>query len=244
MTDTLTAALARQQLLIVLDNCEQVIAAVAELCGTLLPAADDVRVLATSREPVGLAGETRYRLAPLAVPEPGREADGSEAMALFSDRARQADPRFRLDRESSPLVARLVRRLDGLPLALELAAARVDSLGLPQLLDRLDARLSLLIGADRLAAARHQSLAATVDWSYQLLTEAEQRVFRQLSVFPGPFTLEGARGGGWDRCRGGRAASGGLLAGRAAVNRPGRPVALPAAGHPAGLWSRPAGRRG
>jgi predicted ATPase/DNA-binding CsgD family transcriptional regulator len=192
MTDTLTAALARQQLLIVLDNCEQVIAAVAELCGTLLPAADDVRVLATSREPVGLAGETRYRLAPLAVPEPGREADGSEAMALFSDRARQADPRFRLDRESSPMVARLVRRLDGLPLALELAAARVDSLGLPQLLDRLDARLSLLTGTDRLAAARHQSLAATVDWSYQLLTEAEQRVFRQLSVFPGPFTLEGA----------------------------------------------------
>ena len=192
VTDRLTAALARQQLLIVLDNCEQVIAAVAELCGTLLPAADDVRVLATSREPVGLAGETRYRLDPLAVPEPGREADGSEAMALFCDRARQADPRFRLDRESGPLVARLVRRLDGLPLALELAAARVDSLGLPQLLDRLDARLSLLTGADRLAAARHQSLAATVDWSYQLLTEAEQRVFRQLSVFPGPFTLEGA----------------------------------------------------
>jgi predicted ATPase/DNA-binding CsgD family transcriptional regulator len=192
VTDTLTSALARQQVLIVLDNCEQVIAAVAGLCGTLLPAADDVRVLATSREPVGLAGETRYRLTPLAVPEPGREAEGSEAMALFSDRARQADPRFQLDRESGPLVARLVRRLDGLPLALELAAARVDSLGVPQLLDRLDERLSLLAGADRLAPARHQSLAATVDWSYQLLTGAEQRVFRQLSVFPGPFTLEGA----------------------------------------------------
>jgi predicted ATPase/DNA-binding CsgD family transcriptional regulator len=192
VTDTLTAALARQQMLIVLDNCEQVITAVAELCGTLLPAADEVRVLATSREPVGLAGETRYRLAPLAVPEPGREADGSEAVTLFSDRARQADPRFRLDRESGPLVVRLVRRLDGLPLALELAAARVDSLGVPQLLDRLDQRPSLLAGADRLAAARHQSLAATVDWSYQLLSPAEQRVFRQISVFPGPFTLEGA----------------------------------------------------
>ncbi len=243
VTDTLTAALARQQLLIVLDNCEQVIAAVAELCGTLLPAADDVRVLATSREPVGLAGETRYRLAPLAVPEPGREADGSEAMALFRDRARQADPRFRLDRESSPMVARLVRRLDGLPLALELAAARVDSLGLPQLLDRLDARLSLLTGADRRAAARHQSLAATVDWSYQLLTEAEQRVFRQLSVFPGPFTLDGAEAVAGTARRAGRAAPGGLLAGGAAVSRPGRPVPLPAAGHPAGLWGRPAGRR-
>jgi predicted ATPase/DNA-binding CsgD family transcriptional regulator len=192
MTNTLTAALARQQLLIVLDNCEQVITAVAELCGTLLPAADEVRVLATSREPVGLAGETRYRLTPLAVPELGREAEGSEATALFSDRARQADPRFRLDRESGPLVARLVRRLDGLPLALELAAARVDSLGVSQLLDHLDERLSLLTGADRLAAARHQSLAATVHWSYQLLTGTEQRVFRQLSVFPGPFTLDGA----------------------------------------------------
>jgi predicted ATPase/DNA-binding CsgD family transcriptional regulator len=189
---TLATALARLQVLIVLDNCEQVITAVAELCGALLPASDDVQVLATSREPVGLAGENRYRLAPLAVPEPGQETGGSEAMALFSDRARQADPRFRLDSESGPLVARLVRQLDGLPLALELAAARIESLGVPQLLERLDERLSLLIGADRLAAARHRSLAATVDWSYQLLSGAEQRVFRQISVFPGPFTLEGA----------------------------------------------------
>ena len=189
---TLSAALARLQMLIVLDNCEHVVSAVAELCGTLLRAAQDIRILATSREPVGLAGETRYRLPPLAVPEPGRETSGSDAMALFSDRARQTDRAFRLDSETGPLVARLVRSLDGLPLALELAAARVESLGLPQLLDRLDERLSLLTGADRLAAARHRSLAATVEWSYQLLTSVEQRVFRQISVFPGPFTLEAA----------------------------------------------------
>jgi predicted ATPase/DNA-binding CsgD family transcriptional regulator len=192
VTVTLTAALARRQLLIVLDNCEQVIGAVAELGSALLQVADDVRILATSREPCGLPGETRYRLRPLTVPEPGHAAGTSEAEALFADRARQADPGFRLDSETGPLVARLVRQLDGLPLALELAAARIDSLGLEQLLGRLDQRLSLLAGTDRLAAARHQSLAATVDWSYQLLSQAEQRVFRQISVFPGPFTLEGA----------------------------------------------------
>ncbi len=111
---------------------------------------------------------------------------------MFTDRARQADPRFGLDSKTGPLVAQLVRQLDGLPLALELAAARIESLGLEQLVQRLDERLSLLFGADRLAAARHQSLAATVEWSYQLLGGVEQRVFRQLSVFPGAFTLEGA----------------------------------------------------
>jgi predicted ATPase/DNA-binding CsgD family transcriptional regulator len=190
--EALAATLARQQMLIVLDNCEHVITAVAELCGTLLPAADDTRVLATSREPIGLPGETRYRLHPLAAPEPGQRPGDSAAVTLFTDRARQADPRFRLDDVTEPLVAELVRQLDGLPLALGLAAARIESLGLEQLLARLGERLSLLSGANRLATNRHRSLAATVDWSYQLLSGAEQRVFRQLSAFPGPFTLEGA----------------------------------------------------
>jgi predicted ATPase/DNA-binding CsgD family transcriptional regulator len=192
VVDSLTAVLARQQLLLVLDNCEHVIEAVAELCGALLIAADDVRVLATSREPVGVSGETRYRLRPLALPGPGDEAAGSDAVALFVDRARLVDPHFTLSGETGPVVARLVQRLDGMPLAIELAAARVEALGVTQLLDRLDDRFSLLIGADRLAAARHRSLAAAVDWSYQLLSEAEQRIFRQVSVFPAPFTLEGA----------------------------------------------------
>jgi predicted ATPase/DNA-binding CsgD family transcriptional regulator len=191
-TAALAATLARQQMLLVLDNCEHVITAVAELCGTLLPAADDTRVLATSREPVGLPGETRYRLRPLATPGPGQGSAGSEAVTLFTARARQADPRFRLDDVTEPLVARLVRQLDGLPLALELAAARIESLGLEQLLGRLGDRPSLLSGADRLATDRHRSLAAMVDWSYQLLSGTEQRVFRQLSVFPGSFTLDGA----------------------------------------------------
>ena len=189
---SLAAVLARQQLLLVLDNCEHVIDAVAGLCGTLLSAADDVRVLATSREPVGVSGETRYRLPPLALPGPGDEAAGSDAVALFVDRARQVDPHFTLSGETSPAVARLVQRLDGMPLAIELAAARVEALGVTQMLDRLDDRFGLFIGADRLASARHRSLAAAVEWSYQLLSDLEQRVFRQVSVFPALFTLAGA----------------------------------------------------
>ena len=113
-------------------------------------------------------------------------------MALFADRARSADPHFALDEQAAAGVARLVTRLDGMPLAIELAAARAESLGVGQLLDRLDDRFALLAGADRLAAPRQRSLAATVEWSYQLLDEQEQRVFRALSVFPAGFTLEAA----------------------------------------------------
>jgi predicted ATPase/DNA-binding CsgD family transcriptional regulator len=191
--DALARVLARQQLLLVLDNCEHVIGAAAALCAGLLLAADDVRVLATSREPLRVAGEARYRLGPLALPGPDdADAAGCEAVALFADRARRADAHFALDGETWPVVARLVTRLDGMPLAIELAAARVEALGAAQLLDRLDDRFGLLVAGDRLAAARQRSLAATVAWSYQLLDEHERRVFRQVSVFPGPFTLEAA----------------------------------------------------
>jgi predicted ATPase/DNA-binding CsgD family transcriptional regulator len=191
--DALAHALARRQLLLVLDNCEHVIGAAAELCGRLL-GADDIRVLATSREPLQIAGEARYRLAPLTVPDPDdpADADRSEAVALFADRARRADASFALDGATAPVVARLVARLDGMPLAIELAAARVEALGVAQLLDRIDDRFTLLETGDRLAAARQRSLAATVEWSYQLLDERERRVFRAVSMFPGPFTLEGA----------------------------------------------------
>ncbi len=192
--ETLARVLAGQQLLLVLDNCEHLVGAAAQLCAGLLAACDDVRVLVTSREPLAVAGEARYRLAPLSLPGPGDQADagGSEAVALFADRARRADARFALDRESGPAVGRLVARLDGMPLAIELAAARVEALGVAQLLDRLDDRFALLAGGDRLAAGRHRSLAATVEWSYQLLEDHERQVFRRLSVFPGPFTLQGA----------------------------------------------------
>ncbi len=199
---SMLAALRRRQILLVLDNCEHVLAAAAALCQSVLPFADDIRILATSREPLGLAGEARYRLAPLALPDspgtagepdPAGEPDAagqSAAVRLFADRARQADSRFAIGPESAAAVAQIVRRLDGIPLAIELAAARVEALGVTQLADRLDDRL--LAGTGRQAPDRHRSLAATAAWSYQLLDEPERAVFRRLAVFPGPFTLTAA----------------------------------------------------
>jgi predicted ATPase/DNA-binding CsgD family transcriptional regulator len=186
--------LAPRQLLLILDNCEHLLPGLcrpglAELCATWLLAADDVRVLATSREPLGVSGESRYRLDPLRLPT-GPEP--SEAVELFADRARMADPGFRLDAATEPAVARLVTRLDGLPLAIELAAARVEALGVTQLAGKLEEDFRLL-AAGRLAAGRHRTLAATAEWSYRLLDEPERRVFRMLSVLPGPFTLDAAR---------------------------------------------------
>jgi predicted ATPase/DNA-binding CsgD family transcriptional regulator len=196
----LADVLGRRQLLVVLDNCEHVVAAAAALCESLLAAADDIRVLTTSREPLGVAGEARFRLRPLAVPivtdvTGGAHDAGAEtaAVTLFADRARLADPEFVLDAVTAPVVGQIVARLDGVPLAIELAAARVEGLGLSQLASRLDTGLALLSGGSRGAAGgRQASLAATADWSYRLLSEDEQRVFRALSVFPGPFTLEAA----------------------------------------------------
>jgi predicted ATPase len=177
--EVLARVLARQQLLLVLANCEHVIGGAAALCAGLLAACDDVRVLATSREPLAVAGEARYRLAPLSLPDGDGEAGagGSEAVVLFADRARGVDARFALDRETGLAVGRLVTRLDGMPLAIELAAAQVEALGVTQLLGRLDERFALLTGGDRLAPSRQRSLAATVDWSYQLLDETQRRVF-------------------------------------------------------------------
>jgi predicted ATPase/DNA-binding CsgD family transcriptional regulator len=195
VTELLAEVLTRQQVLLVADNCEHVARAVAGLFGALLPAADDVRVLATSRELLGVAGEARYRLPPLALPasDDAGEIARSEAVVLFADRARRVDPQFTLDGGPGLAAARLVARLDGMPLAIELAAARVEALGLAQLLDRLDERFALLARTDHApVAARHRSLAATAEWSYQLLSEAERRVFRRVSVFPARFTMDAA----------------------------------------------------
>src|SRR5262249_5280471 len=152
----------------------------AALCAGLLQACDDVRVLATSREPLAIAGEARYRLGPLTLPGPDQTGDGggSGAVGLLTRRGRSAGAGFALAGGVGAAVAQVVRRLDGMPLAIELAAARVEALGVRQLAGRLDDRFALLAGTDRLAAGRHRSLAAAVEWSYRLLGEDERRVFR------------------------------------------------------------------
>ena len=192
--ETLAAALAPQRLLLMLDNCEQVAAAVAGLCAELLAAADDLHILVTSREQLWVDGEVRYRLSPLSLPASSApaEIERSAAVALLAERAGRAAPGFALTPAVAPLAARIVTRLDGMPLAIELAAARVEALGLPGLADRVDDALGLLESGNSLGAARHRSLAAVAEWSYRLLPADGQRVFRRLAAFPGPFTLEGA----------------------------------------------------
>ena len=203
---TLARVLARQQLLLVLDNCEHVLAAAAGLCAELVAACDDLRVLATSREPLRVGGEARYRLGPLAVPGPDDLADAAraEAVVLFADRARQADAHFTLDDRTGPEVARLVARLDGMPLAIELAAARTEALGVSQLLDRLEDRFALLSGGDRLAPPRQRSLAAAVEWSYQLLDGTRAAGVPGGVGVPGAVHAGGRRGGRRDRTPGWR----------------------------------------
>ena len=194
--DTLVDALAPQRLLIVLDNCEHLVDACARAADAILRRCPRVHLLATSREPLGIGGETIYRVPPMLLPAEddsgSAPAELSDAMALFVDRARQQGVSLTVDASSGPLIASICRRLDGMPLAIELAAARLRSLSLADLNDRLDHRFRLLIGGSRAALARQQTLLATVAWSYSLLDEAEQQLLRWLAVFPESFDLSGA----------------------------------------------------
>jgi predicted ATPase/DNA-binding SARP family transcriptional activator len=207
LTQTLVEALEPCQLLLVLDNCEHLIAACAHLAETLLQSCPHLQLLATSREPLGIAGERVFQVPPLSVPgvQPLRHSGVQavppeapehllqyDAIRLFAERAAAAQPHFALTAENAAVVAQVCYRLDGIPLALELAAARLKALPVETLGQRLDDLFGLLTNGRRTALPRHQTLQALVDWSYDLLTPPEQALLRRLSVFAGGCSLEAA----------------------------------------------------
>ena len=185
--------LATRTLLLVLDNCEHLVDACARLAEELLRTCPGVAILATSREPLGITGETTWPIPPLSLPEDGegdpRELEPCEAVQLFVARARANLPTFALTQENGPAVGRICRQLDGLPLALELAAARVRVLTPQEITQRLEADLDVLCGGSRPARARHQTLRAAIDWSCRLLSDQERCLYQRLSVFGGGFSL-------------------------------------------------------
>lgn len=176
LIETLTAFLRNKAVLLVLDNCEHAIAEAAVVAEVLLTACPRLRILATSREPLMATGERTYRLPCLAV---------DDAVALFADRAQALDHRFIVDADNAPPIAEICRRLDGIPLAIELAACRVSALSVQALLAKIDDRFRILTGGRRTALARHQTMRAAIDWSYDLLSFREQRLFERLSIFAG-----------------------------------------------------------
>jgi len=195
--DTLIEALRSRRLLLILDNCEHVIDACARLAEAILRASSTVTIIATSREALNIPGETLVPVPSLELPEPGAtltpdQLAGYEAIRLFIERASAVIPGFAITEENADDVLRICRRLDGIPLALELAAARLRSLTVAEVAQRLDDRFRLLVGGGRTAMPRQQTLRALIDWSYELLTEPERTVLRRLSVFVGPWVLDAA----------------------------------------------------
>ena len=187
----LAESLAERELLLVLDACEHLAEACAELAAQLLPAAPGLRILATSRAPLGLSAEHSLLITPLELPTDDATAAYSDAVTLFVDRAQAAVPDFTLTPENIPAVAELCRRLEGIPLALELAAVRLRAMSAEDILARLSDRFRVL-GTARTAIDRHRTLRAAVSWSYELCSPAEQRLWAALSVFPGSFRLAAA----------------------------------------------------
>jgi predicted ATPase/DNA-binding winged helix-turn-helix (wHTH) protein len=186
-----------RHILLVLDNCEHLIAACAQLADALLRTAQRLRILATSREGLGITGETLWRVPSFSVPEPPQAASAEtlakyDAVRLFVERAAAIDPAFAVTGANAATVAQVCHRLDGIPLAIELAAARVNVLSIEQIDSRLNDRFHLLTGGSRTAVARQRTLKATVDWSYDLLSDPERQLLRRLSVFAGGWTMEAA----------------------------------------------------
>jgi len=196
LTDTIVADLCDRRLLVVLDNCEHVMGACAQLVDDLLRRCPSVRVLATSREPLSVAGELVWQVPPLSLPA-ASESDlaellKSEAVRLFVERAASVEPEFALNTYVGPALGEICRRLDGIPLAIELAAARVGVLTPPEIARRLDDRLDLLTTGSSSNSPRHRTLEAALAWSYQLLGSSERALLRRLSVFAGPFDASAA----------------------------------------------------
>ena len=194
---TLVDVLSKQETLLVLDNCEHLIEAAARLVETLLDSCADLRILATSREALGVAGETNWTVPPLSVPDElhattVEDLENCEAVRLFVQRARYRRPAFTLSQHNARAVAEICRRLDGIPLAIELAAARVGVLPTEQIARRLEEPLKLLTVGSRTAPPRQRTLRGALEWSYELLSEDEKRLFRRLSAFAGGFSLEAA----------------------------------------------------
>jgi predicted ATPase/class 3 adenylate cyclase len=189
--------LKRKKLLLIFDNCEHVLEPIAALAGAILATAQDVRILATSRQALNISGEAAHALASLAVPAETTslttgEALGYGAIALFVDRATAVDTRFALTDTTAPIVAEICRRLDGIALAIELAAARVKVLSIPNLAQRLNQRFKLLTGGSRDVLPRQKTLGALIDWSYDLLAPQEQVLFTRVGIFAGGFSLDAA----------------------------------------------------
>ncbi|MGV9610923.1 protein kinase domain-containing protein [Nocardia xishanensis] len=196
LREVLAEFLADRELLLVLDNCEQMVAAVAELAESLLRVCPRLRILATSREPIGLDGEAVLPVHPLAVPDPDqlpRSLSRNDAMRLFAERAATAVAGFEITDDNMATIAGICRQLDGLPLPIELATARLRVMSPEQILQRLTDRFALLTRGSRSAPPRQQTLRMCIDWSHDLCTPTEQRVWAQLSVFAGSFELEAAQ---------------------------------------------------
>lgn len=197
LTDVLVDSLHEKSLLLILDNCEHVLSASAETATLLLRSCPDVRILATSQERLGVAGERVYQVSSLSFPGPQQPPTPErlaqyEAVRLFTERAVLSQPRFTITEANAPAVAQVVQQLEGIPLAIELAAARVKVMSVDQIAARLNERFRLLTGGGRTEMPRHQTLRAALDWSYDLLSESEKGLLRRLSVFAGGFDFEAA----------------------------------------------------
>jgi non-specific serine/threonine protein kinase len=186
-----------KHLLLVLDNCEHLIMACAQLADQLLTGCEDLKILATSREALDVLGEAAWHVPSLSLPDSQNDFSiktlvESEGIRLFTERAEAKRTQFGLTSQNAPAVVQICQRLDGIPLAIELAAARVRMMSVDEIAKRLDDRFTLLTAGNRSAPLRHQTLRAAIDWSYDLLTKSEQILFRSLSVFAGGFTLDAA----------------------------------------------------